>query len=218
MASQLTGPTFQDRVHAGHCLAQELRHFAHRPGLLILGLPRGGVPVAAAIAQGLHAPLDVLLVRKLGVPGHPELALGAIASDGTRVLNLDIVADCRISEADLEAVTAREWRELMRRDRLYRPGQPAYHFQGRSLIVVDDGMATGATMKAALQAIAPHHPAQVAVAVPVGPPDVCEALQTLADTVVCLVKPTPFQAVGQWYARFNQTSDAEVCRLLQPYQ
>ena len=207
--------TFHDRKEAGQLLAQRLLHYANRPDVLVLGLPRGGVPVAYEVAQALHAPLDVMLVRKLGVPGQEELAMGAIASGGRRVLNAEVVQGLGIPPRVLEAVTAREQRELARRERLYRGDRPGFDVRGRTVILVDDGLATGATMRAAIAALRQQQPARVVVAVPVAPPSVCQELRAVADEVVCLLTPEPFFGVGAWYDDFSPTTDEEVSRLLQ---
>lgn len=207
--------TFQDRTEAGQKLAQQLLSYAHRPDVLVLGLPRGGVPVAFEVARALHAPLDVMQVRKLGVPGQEELAMGAIASGGRRVLNEAVVLGLGIPQHVIEAVTAREQQELARRERLYRGDRPGFKVQGRTVILVDDGLATGATMLAAIAALRQQHPARVIVAVPVAPPSICRELRAVADEVVCLLTPKRFLGVGQWYGDFSPTTDAEVRSLLE---
>ena len=205
---------FRDRRHAGTLLAQALDHYAGREDVVVLALPRGGVPVAFEVALALRAPLDVFLVRKLGVPGQEELAMGAIASGGVRVLNDDIVHSLRDGMAHVEAVAARERQELARRERVYRGDRPQPDFDGRVAIVVDDGLATGATMRAAVKALRAHHPARVVVAVPVGAPEACALLRREADEVVCVSTPLSFSGVGMWYDDFTQTEDAEVRELL----
>ncbi len=195
-------------------LAGLLAHYAGRPDVLVLGLPRGGVPVAAEVAGGLGAPLDVFVVRKLGVPGHDELAMGAIASGGVRVLNRAVVDGLDIEPAVIERVAARELKELERRDTAYRDGRPPPDLAGKIVIVVDDGLATGATMRAAVSAVRAMGPARVVVAVPVGARRTCHELEEVADEVVCARMPATFQAVGQWYADFSPTTDAEIRRLL----
>lgn len=205
---------FDNRVDAGRQLARALSGYAGRSDLMVLALPRGGVPVGYQVARALNAPLDVLIVRKLGTPGHEELAMGAVASGGVRVLNQDIVTAYRIDAATLEAVTARERQELERRERLYRGDRPYPALEGRCLIVVDDGIATGATLRAGLAALRPQRPACLVVAVPLAPRDTVERLRAEADQVVCLKMPEPFYAVGQGYRDFSQTSDAEVRELL----
>jgi predicted phosphoribosyltransferase len=205
---------FRDRAHAGRELATKLTAYAGRPDVLVLALPRGGVPVAEEVARRLGAPLDVYLVRKLGVPGHPELALGAIASGGTRVLNESIVRDLAIPATLIETLTRREQAELERRERLYRGDRAFPDLAGRTVILIDDGLATGATMRAAVEALRARHPARLVVAVPVGAPETCAALESLADEVTCAVTPEPFHAVGLWYDDFDQTTDDEVRMLL----
>ncbi len=200
----------RDRVEGGRGLAQALEGYGGRGDLLVLGLPRGGVPVAFEVARALRAPLDVCLVRKLGVPWHEELAMGAIASGGVRVLNEDVISELGIGEEALEAVAAREQRELERRERAYRGDRPPIVVAGRTLVLVDDGVATGATMFAALRALRRGGPAAVVVAVPVAPPDTLARLREEADDVACLLAPWPFSAIGLWYVDFDQTSDAEV--------
>jgi putative phosphoribosyl transferase len=205
---------FRDRAEAGRQLAALLTAYANQPDVIVLGLPRGGVPVASEVAGALHAPLDVFLVRKLGVPGHPELAMGALASGGVRVLSDDIIRPLGISPAAIELVTERERAELERRDHLYRGGRPPAAIEGRTVILVDDGLATGATMEAAILAVRQLRPARVIVAAPVGAAESCQRLASVADEVVCASMPEPFQAVGLWYERFDQTSDEEVIELL----
>jgi putative phosphoribosyl transferase len=205
---------FEDRRDAGRQLAAQLTEYAGQPGVIVLGLPRGGVPVAAEVATRLGAPLDVMLVRKLGVPQHPELAMGAVAPGGVRVLSDDLIDDLGISSEAVERVTALERLELDRRDRAFRGNRQPPAVQGRTVILVDDGLATGATMEAAVLALRAAAPAKIVVAVPVGAPDTCQRLARLADLVVCVSMPVPFNAVGQWYRDFSQTTDAEVRRLL----
>jgi predicted phosphoribosyltransferase len=206
------GLVYRDRRHAGQALAQHLMHLQGTPGLIVLALPRGGVPVAFEVAQSLGAPLDVFVVRKLGYPGHEEYAMGAIASGGVRVMNLQ--PGLAVSEREIEAVAARELAELRRRERLYRDGRPAPTLDGAAVIVVDDGLATGATMRAAVQAIRAQHPRHLCVAVPVGAAESCDDLRALADEVVCPETPEPFRAVGLWYRDFPQSTDDEVRDLL----
>jgi erythromycin esterase-like protein/predicted phosphoribosyltransferase len=206
---------FRDRAEAGRLVAERLRKFAGRDDVVVLGLPRGGVPVAFEIARALDAPLDVFLVRKLGVPGHEELAFGAIATGGTRVLNKQVVESLRIPTESIEAIDAKERRELERRERAYRGDRPPPDLAGRTVILVDDGLATGSTMWAAVLAVREDEPARVVVAVPVADPDVCAALGTEADEVVCLQTPQPLRAVGAWYEDFSQTTDTEVRALLE---
>jgi predicted phosphoribosyltransferase len=205
---------FRDRRDAGKYLASKLVAYANRTDVLVLALPRGGVPVAFEVAQALRVQLDVFLVRKLGVPGHEELAMGAIASWGARVLNDDVVRDLGISNHVIEAATARERRELERRERKYRAGRPAPYLRGRTIILVDDGLATGSTMRAAIAALRHRVPARIVVAVPVGAPETCAEFQEEADEAICAVTPEPFYAVGAWYQDFSQTTDEEVQILL----
>lgn len=206
---------FQDRSDAGRLLGQELRRFAGRDDVIVLALPRGGVPVAFEVADALGVELDLMLVRKLGAPGQEELAMGAIASGGARVLNADVVQSLLVSEAAIEVAVQRESRELERRERAYRGTRPPPRIAGRTVLLVDDGLATGATMRAAVAAVRALHPASVVVAVPVAPPETLRSLETEADEVVCLAAPPMFYAVGQWYADFPQTTDEEVVALLQ---
>jgi predicted phosphoribosyltransferase len=205
---------FRDRADAGRRLAGKLAQYAGRDDVIVLALPRGGVPVGAEVARALGSPLDVFLVRKLGVPGHEELAMGAIASGGVRVLNRDVLDQLRIPPQRVDAVAAREMAELARREAAYRDGRPAPDVRGKAVILVDDGLATGASMKAAVAALRDLGPARVVVAVPVGAAETCAELEQMADEVVCAETPDPFYAVGSWYADFDQTSDAEVRELL----
>ena len=207
---------YKDRTHAGRALASHLSGYRGAPGLLVLGLPRGGVPIAHEVALALGAPLDVFIVRKLGYPGHPEFAMGAIASGGVRVMK--VLPGMRPSDQAIEEVVADEMEELRRREVLYRGTRPAPAIRGRTVIVVDDGLATGATMEAAVQALRRHEPRHVCVAVPVGARDSCESLAMLADRVVCPAQPEPFRAVSLWYRDFPQTSDDEVRRLLAEHE
>jgi putative phosphoribosyl transferase len=205
---------FRDRAEAGCRLAEQLAHYANRPDVLVLALPRGGVPVAFEVARALHAPLDVFTVRKLGVPGHEELAMGAIATGGVRLLNQDVVESLGIPAGAVDAVTAIEERELHRRERDYRGDRGPLAVTGRTVILVDDGLATGSTMRAAVAALAQQEPARIVVAVPIAAADSCEELAAHADEVVCVVTPEPFFAVGLWYEDFSPTSDEEVRELL----
>src|SRR4030095_8266527 len=205
---------YHDRADAGRHLASQLTSDADRDDVVVLALPRGGVPVAFEIARRLHAPLDVFLVRKLGVPGHPALAMGAIATGGVRVLSHDIISQLVVTPEEVEAATERERIELDRRDRIYRGDRPPTPLAGRTAILVDDGLATGATMEAAIQAVRQSNPARVVVAAPVGAAETCERLRALVDEVVWAAIPDYFQAVGLWYDRFDQTSDEEVIELL----
>ncbi len=205
---------FRDRTDAGQHLAARLTAYADRPDVLVLALPRGGVPVAFEVARALNAPLDVFIVRKLGVPGHEELAMGAIATGGVRVLNNDVVQGLRIPSDVLDRVTADEQRELERRERAYRGDRPAPHVQGRTVILIDDGLATGATMRAAVAALRQQQPARIVVAVPTASPATCEEFRAEVDEIVCAITPDPFYGVGRWYDDFSQTSDEEVHSLL----
>jgi putative phosphoribosyl transferase len=205
---------FRDRFQAGRVLAQKLARYAGRPDVLVLGLPRGGVPVAFAVAEALGVPLDDFLVRKLGLPGQEELAIGAIASGGIRVLNEELVDALGIPLEEIDAIAGEEQRELERRERLYRDDRPPPDVRGRTVILVDDGLATGSSMRAAVAALRQQQPARIVVAVPVGAPDTCAELRAETDEVVCARTPEPFHAVGLWYDDFSQTTDAEVHDLL----
>jgi erythromycin esterase-like protein/predicted phosphoribosyltransferase len=209
-----TAYRFRNRAEAGRELARRLDEYRGRDDVVVLGLPRGGVPVAFEIARELGVPLDVFLVRKLGVPGHEEVALGAIATGGTRVLNKQLIESLDIPPEWIEAIDARERRELERRERVYRADRPPPELAGKTVILVDDGLATGSTMLAAVQAVRAEDPAGVVVAVPVADPDVCASLRAAADDVVCLATPRPLRAVGAWYDDFSQTTDDEVRDLL----
>ena len=204
---------FADRHHAGVVLAERLDAYAGRDDVVVLALPRGGVPVGFEVARALHAPLDVFLVRKLGVPSHRELAMGAIASGGIRVLDEQLIASLGIPADAVDATTREEERELERRERAYRD-RPARRLEGQVVILVDDGLATGATMKAAVQAVRQRAPARIVVAAPVGSTEACSDLGRLADEVVCARIPAYFSAVGQWFVDFAQTTDREVRELL----
>lgn len=201
---------FRDRVEAGRELARRLQGYAGRDDVVVLGLPRGGVPVAAEVARALEAPLDVFVVRKLGVPGREELAMGAIASGGVRVLNDSVVRMLHLTEGDIERVAMEEGRELERRARAFRGGRPPHALAGKVVILVDDGLATGATMRAAVHALRILDPARIVVAVPVGSQEACGRFRAEADEVVCALVPDDLQAVGLWYDDFRQTSDEEV--------
>lgn len=205
---------FTNRQQAGELLAAKLTAYTNRPDVLVLALPRGGVPVGFALARALHVPLDIFLVRKLGVPGQEELAMGAIASGEVRVLNEDVVQALAIPAVLIERVAAREQREIERREQSYRNGRPAPALAGRTIILVDDGLATGATMRAAAVAVRHQQPAWVVIAVPTAAPETCAALQDEADEVICAMTPEPFYAVGLWYADFQQVTDTEVRDLL----
>lgn len=204
---------FRDRRQAGRVLAQRLEAYRHTDNLLVLALPRGGVAVGYEVARALEAPLDVIVVRKLGFPGHEEYALGAIASGGVRVMNS--LPGMRVSPQILAEILAREQAELVRREQLYRKDRAPASIDGRTVIVVDDGLATGATMRAAVLAIRRQHPARLVVAAPVGAEDTCVQLEAEADEVVCAAMPNPFRAVGLWYREFPQASDEEVRDLLE---
>lgn len=205
---------FTDRVEAGRILASHLDQYAGRPDVVVLALPRGGVPVAYEVARALGAALDVFVVRKLGLPGHPEFAIGAVASGGIRVLNEDAVESLGISASVIETVTTQELAELQRRERAYRGSGTPVAISGRIAILVDDGLATGSTMHAAALAVRRMHASRIVVAIPVGASDSCDRLRAVADDVVCLFTPRPFHAVGLWYGDFSQTTDDEVRRLL----
>lgn len=206
--------SFRDRQQAGELLARQLEDYAGNPDAVVFALPRGGVPVGYAIAEHLGLQLDVLLARKLGIPGNEELAMGAISGDGVCVLRPEIIAALDIPPEAIEAVAQRELREMKRRERAYRSGRPPARIEGHIAIVVDDGLATGATMQAAVRALRHAHPARIVVAVPVAAPESLAELQTEVDEVVCLAAPEWFSSVGRWYADFRQVSDAEVKHLL----
>ncbi|SMB91712.1 phosphoribosyltransferase [Deinococcus hopiensis] len=210
----MTPDGFQNRQEAGRRLADHLLALGPWPDTTVLALPRGGVPVAFPVAQTLKAPLDVFLVRKLGLPGHEEVAMGALAPGGIRVLNEDLVRRLRVTPQAIAAVEAREQAELSRREAAYREGREAAAVRGRTVLLIDDGVATGATLRAGLKALQALSPSRVVVAVPVAPREVCRVLEAEADHVVCLTTPSDFMAVGQFYADFRQTTDAEVRGLL----
>ena len=205
---------FQDRFDAGRLLASKLRSFANRLDTVVLALPRGGVPVGFEVAKALNLPLDVFVVRKLGLPGQEELAMGAIASGGIGVLNEDVVRIAGITQGVIDAVAAEEERELERRERDYREGRPPIDVQGRTVILVDDGLATGSSMRVAIMALKRKNPAQIVVAVPVGAPAACGEIESEVDQIICVVTPEALQSVGEWYRGFSQTSDEEVRDLL----
>ncbi|MEH2088611.1 phosphoribosyltransferase [Nostoc sp.] len=205
---------FKDRRFAGQVLAKELSTYANDPNVLVLGLPRGGVPVAFEVAKTLNAPLDVLVVRKLGVPDREELAMGAIASGGVRIVNKYIINLEKISDEVIARVAVQEERELERREQLYRQNRPLRDLQGRTVILVDDGLATGATMWAAVVTVRKQQPAQIVIAVPVAAPETYQELETEVDEIVCISTPSPFHSVGLWYESFPQTTDEEVSDLL----
>ncbi|HEV8371261.1 MAG TPA: phosphoribosyltransferase [Pyrinomonadaceae bacterium] len=206
---------YRDRIEGGKHLAAELSHYANRDDVLVLALPRGGVPVAFEVAKALHAPLDIFLVRKLGVPGHEELAMGAIATSGVRVLNDDVVEYLQIPSSVIDSVAAKELRELQRRELAYRGNRPEPDIQGKTVILVDDGLATGSTMRAAAAALRLQNPARIVVAVPVSAPQTCDEYLMGVDEIVCATTPEPFLGVGQWYLDFSQTTDKEVSELLE---
>jgi putative phosphoribosyl transferase len=206
---------YQDRRHAGKVLASELANYAHRDDLVVLGLPRGGIPVAFEVATALRAPLDVFVVRKLGVPGYPELAMGAIASGGIMVLNREVIEALKIPERIIDLVVKTETRELERRERAYRGDRLPIDVTDRTVILVDDGLATGASMHAAVTALRQRRPKRVVVGVPIAAPSTCEEIGREVDDIVCAATPEPFQAVGLWYRNFSQTSDEEVRKLLE---
>ena len=205
---------YRDRYEAGKFLAGKLTQLANDPSLVVLALPRGGVPVACEVARSLHAPLDVFLVRKLGVPGHEELAMGAIASGGILVLNEEVVRHLGATQATINTIAAEQNRQLLQREATYRRGRDALEVRGRTIILVDDGLATGASMRAAVMALRRRHPARIIVAVPVGAAETCGQLREEADEVICGQCPLRFGAVSAWYEDFTQTTDAEVVELL----
>jgi putative phosphoribosyl transferase len=205
---------FRDRAQAGAQLAEDVSHLAGRSDLVVVALPRGGVPVGAAVAAALHAPLDVFLVRKLGVPGHEELAMGAIASGGTMLLNRDVIDGLQIPDEVVAAVVERERAELTLREALYHDGHSLPDLAGKTVIVVDDGLATGASMLVAVAALREHNPRRIVVAVPVGAPETCGLVARAADAIVCSRTPDDFEGVGKWYEDFTQVSDEEVSALL----
>ena len=205
---------FHHRTHAGQLLAERLALYAGQPNLLVLALPRGGVPVAAEIARALHAPLDVWVVRKLGAPDQPELAIGAIAPGGIQLLASSLIRELGIPQAEIEQIAIRERAELDRRLTAYRGNRPPVEVRGKTVLLVDDGLATGASMRAAVASIRPLEPARIVVAIPVADPSVCNRLAQEADEVVCLYTPPHLNAVGQWYEDFSQTTDEEVRDIL----
>jgi predicted phosphoribosyltransferase len=208
---------FRNRIEAGRMLAQALAKYEGRPNLVVLGLPRGGVPVARIVADFLGAPLDVFLVRKLGVPWQPELAFGAI-TETVRVIDAGLVRECELTPEIIDEIAAREQREIDRRSRLYRGTRSLVDIHGREVIIVDDGLATGSTMLAAVRALRQQGAKRILVAVPVGPPGTCDALRREADEVVCLSSPEPFYSVGTWYEDFTQVSDREVQETFSPQE
>jgi predicted phosphoribosyltransferase len=214
LAAQVPIHRLQDRREGGILLAGRLAAYAHDPNAIVLALPRGGVPVGYEIARALGIALDVFVVRKLGVPGHEELAMGALASGGTHLLNEGVIAGLNVSREEIDAAIERERREVERRERLFRGERPRRELAGKTLILVDDGLATGATMRAAIAALRESAPARIVVAVPVSSVSVCRDVRKQADELVCLQTPEPFSSVGTWYRNFDQTSDDEVRRLL----
>jgi putative phosphoribosyl transferase len=206
---------FRDRTEAGRVLAHRLVAYANYPDAVVLALPRGGVPVAFEIAEALNLPLDIVVVRKLGVPGHEEFAMGAIASGGASILNQDLIRQLSLSDEIIEHIVAREQRELERRERTYRGQRPVLDVRDRIIIIVDDGLATGSSMRAAIAALRQKGPAKLIVAVPVGARITCSELEALADEVICLETPENFSAVGLWYRDFSQVTDEEVNDLLE---
>ncbi|KGP63318.1 phosphoribosyl transferase [Legionella norrlandica] len=205
---------FQDRYQAGRLLGEQLKFYRNRSDVIVLGLPRGGVPVAAMIAEAINAPLDLMIVRKLGVPGHEELAFGALASNRIKVYNEDLLQYLQLSQEAIDEVISREESELERRNTIYRGGRPFPDLKNRIVILVDDGIATGASMRAAVLALRKASPKKIIVAVPVAPEDMNATMKGLADEYVCLMVPSPFNAVGLWYDDFSQTEDDEVLSLL----
>ena len=206
---------YRDRTEAGKHLAAQLAHYANRDDLVVLALPRGGVPVAYEVAKALSAPLDIFLVRKLGVPGYEELAMGAIATGGVRVLNDDVVEYLSIPAGVIDSVAVDELRELERRERAYRGNRPEPTVRGKTVILVDDGLATGSTMRAAAAALRQQNPARIVVAVPVSAPQTCDEYRMGVDEIICATTPEPFYGVGRWYRDFSQTTDEEVSDLLE---
>jgi len=205
---------FTDRAQAGRLLADKLKRYANHPSTVVLGIPRGGVPVAYQVARELHLPMDIFVVRKLGVPAQPELAMGAVADGGAYYLNNEVVSQIQISDQEIQDVLRREECELERRERLYRQGRAALPLTGQTVILVDDGVATGSSVRAAIRVLQLQKPSSIILAVPVAPADTCESLRGEVDRLVCLESPDPFHAVGAWYKDFSPTSDQEVTRLL----
>jgi putative phosphoribosyl transferase len=207
-------PRFSDRREAGERLADQLRNYANRPDVIVLALPRGGVPVGFEVADALRVPLDVFVVRKLGVPGQEELAMGALASGGVRVLDDELTRMAGVSAEDIERMTASASDELSRQERRYRGERPFPEVRAKTVLLIDDGLATGSTMRAAVHALRAQHPTAIVVGVPVGARETCAALRAIADDVVCIETPEPFRAVGLWYEDFSPTTDDEVHALL----
>ena len=208
-------PLFNDRRDAGTKLAQKLSAYANRSDVVVLALPRGGVPVAYEVALALNAPLDIFTVRKLGLPGHEELAMGAIATGGARVINQDVVRSFNIPQGVVEAVAKQELTELERRERVFRGDRMMREIHDKTAILIDDGLATGASMQAAIMGLRAKHPARIVVAVPTAPSETCEAFKKLVDEMICATSPEPFYGVGQWYEDFSQVTDEEVQTLLE---
>ncbi|MBK8905215.1 MAG: phosphoribosyltransferase [Anaerolineaceae bacterium] len=206
---------FRDRADAGQQLAEALAEYEDRADVVVLGLPRGGVPVAYEVARALDAPLDVFIVRKLGVPGHEELAMGAIASGGVRVINQDVTRELGLAQEAIEAVARKEGQELARREEAFRNGRSGINLHGKVAILVDDGIATGASMRAAVKGLRQHNPAKIIVAAPVASAEACRNFEALVDEVVCLQQPRPFLGVGAWFESFAQTTNDEVRALLE---
>lgn len=205
---------FRNRAEAGQMLASHLREYANCKDLLVLGLARGGVPVAFEVAKALNAPLDICIVRKLGVPGYQELAMGALASGGVKILNYDVINNLRIDWETIQSVAAEEWQELQRRDRTYRGNAPSINVKNKTVILIDDGIATGSSIRAAIAIIKQQQPAKIVVAVPVAPPSTYQELLLEVDQIVCLQIPADLSAIGIWYEDFTQTTDDEVRELL----
>lgn len=214
MPQPLAAPPFRDRRHAGEVLAERLREYADRSDVILLALPRGGVPVGFEVARALHVPLEVFVVRKLGVPGHEELAMGAIASGGVRIVNADVVHSLNLPQSAIDHAAEIQGTELLRREALYRDGRPFPDLRHHTAILIDDGLATGSSMRAAVQALRQHEPARIVIAVPVAASDTCAAFRADVDEVICAMTPEPFYAVGQWFEEFSQTTDDEVRDLL----
>lgn len=206
---------YRDRRDAGQQLVESLKHYENDDNAIVLGLPRGGVPVAAEVASALNLPLDIFVVRKLGTPGREELAMGAIASGGVRLLNNDLVRSLNISQNEIKQVQDREFEELRRRESAYRDGRPEPKLADRIVILVDDGTATGASMKAAIEGLKQHNPAKIIAALPVGAESACRTIEKMVDELICLMTPRDFRGVGVWYERFDQTTDEQVRHLLQ---
>lgn len=209
------GPRFRDRRDAGRQLAEKLKSYANRSDVIVLALPRGGVPVGYEVATALGVPLDVFVVRKIGLPWHEELAMGALASGGVRILDTDLIRVANVSEDEVEHITAQEEIELARREKQFRGDRPFPSMEGMTAILVDDGLATGASMRVAVAALRQENPARIVVAVPIASPETCAAFRDVADDIVCAVTPELFQAVGVWYDDFSQTTDEEVHNLLE---